>query len=239
MNNEVTIPSVISVFFDQEYRNEYNNNYDSLLSDIKNDTFYLSMEDHVKTYSNVLDLKTCNILSNLIETYPHKIRFSDDLNNLIRSGEFLDMTQNKKFDDYVRSVIDKVLNKVTQQYCHDVKTFYYSYGDRLNYYHYHALKYTQNDYFKIHHDHYAETINYSRLLTMCLYLNEDYEGGELFFPSIKKTFRFKTGDAIIFPSNWMFYHGVNPILSGNRYSITVWAGIDINKVTNNEINHEW
>lgn len=233
MNTDSTIPSsVISVFFDQEYRNEYNNNYESLLCDLENNTFYLNIEDYVKMYSNVLDLKTCTNLSNLIETYPYKTRFSDNLNNLIRSGEFLDVSKNKKFDRYLTKIIDKVLNNITQKYCQDVKPFYYAYGDKLNYYYYHALKYSKNDYFRIHHDHYAETINYSRLLTICLYLNEDYEGGELCFPSIKKTFRFKSGDAIIFPSNWMFYHGVNPILSGNRYSITIWAGIDIGRSHN-------
>jgi predicted 2-oxoglutarate/Fe(II)-dependent dioxygenase YbiX len=239
MKNESEIPSVISLFFNQEYRSEYAKNYESLILDIKNDNFYLNIEDYVKVYSNILSTEICNKLSALIEEYPNKIRFSDDLNNLLRSGEFADMRKNKKFDLYVRSIIDKLLKVVIKNYSQDVKSFYYSYGDSINHYHYHALKYGKNDNFKIHHDHYAETLNYSRLLTVCVYLNEDYDGGELEFPSIKKTFKFKTGDVIVFPSNWMFYHGVNPILSGNRYSLTVWAGIDINNISGKKINHEW
>lgn len=237
-NNSPETPSIISTFFNEKYRSEYSDNYDSLIKDIQNDNFYLNIEDYVKVYSDVLNNETCKKLSTLIEKYPNKVRFCDDLNNLIRSGEFADMEKSQKFDLYMRTIIDKLLNVVSKKYSEDVKSFYYSYGDSLNYYHYHALKYSKNDYFKIHHDHYAETINYSRLLTICAYLNEDYEGGELEFPSIKKTFTFKTGDVIVFPSNWMFYHGVNPILSGNRYNIIIWAGIDVNKLSNGEINHE-
>lgn len=236
MNNN---PPVASLFYDKKYRSEYDENYKSLISDIQSNKFYLNIEDYVKVYHDILDIETCKKLSLLIEKYPLKRKFTDDLNNLIRSGEYLDMTQNKKFDLYIRKVIDKVLSSVIKKYVGEVKSFYYSYGDSINYYHYQALKYTKNDYFKNHHDHYAETVNYSRLLSVCIYLNEDYEGGELEFPSIKKTFKFKTGDVIIFPSNWMFYHGVTPITVGNRYSITVWAGIDINKFSNEEINYEW
>lgn len=239
MKNESEVPSVVSVFFDQKYRSEYIKNYESLISDISNDNFYLDMEDYVKVYSNVLSSETCKKLSLLIEEYPSKIRFCDDLNNLIRSGEFVDMRKNKKFDLYVRNIIDQILKDIIKRYCQDVKSFYYSYGDSLDHYNYHALKYGKNDNFKMHHDHYAETINYSRLLTVCVYLNDDYEGGELEFPSIKKTFRFKTGDVIVFPSNWMFYHGVNPIISGNRYSITIWVGMEVKNMSTNSIKHDW
>jgi len=239
MKNESEVPPIVSVFFNEKYRSEYNENYKSLILDIQSDKFYLNIEDYVKVYHNVLDIETCKKLSLLLETYPNKMRFCNNLTNLIRSGEFLDLSQNEKFNLYIRKIIDKVLNIVIKKYTKEVKSFYYSYGDSINHYHYQVLKYTKDDHFKIHHDHYAENTNYSRLLTVCIYLNEYYEGGELEFPSIKKTFKFKTGDVIIFPSNWMFYHGVTPITSGNRYSITVWTGIDINSISNKEITYEY
>ena len=32
----------------------------------------------------------------------------------------------------------------------------------------------------------------------------------------------KTGDLVMFPSNFMYPHSVQPILSGTRYSIVCW-----------------
>jgi len=37
----------------------------------------------------------------------------------------------------------------------------------------------------------------------------------------------------------MFYHGVNPIISGNRYSITIWVGMEVKNMSTNSIKHDW
>ena len=70
----------------------------------------------------------------------------------------------------------------------------------------------------------------SRLLSVCVYLNDDYTGGNLDFPSINQSFKFNTGDVIVFPSHWMFYHGVAPIKSGVRYTLVVWLGVSTEQV---------
>ena len=52
-----------------------------------------------------------------------------------------------------------------------------------------------------------------------LNLNEEYIGGEFTFFSGKHIETFKTGDAMIFPTEPIWVHGTKPILSGNRYAI--------------------
>lgn len=52
-----------------------------------------------------------------------------------------------------------------------------------------------------------------------IYLNEDYEGGELVFPEYSLELKPKTGDVITFPTNAMYIHAVNKINSGTRYNI--------------------
>ncbi len=51
------------------------------------------------------------------------------------------------------------------------------------------------------------------------YLNDDYEGGELYFPNQGIQFKPKPGAAYFFPGDKNFIHGVTEITSGIRYVI--------------------
>ncbi len=51
------------------------------------------------------------------------------------------------------------------------------------------------------------------------YLNDDYEGGELYFPNQGIQFKPKPGGAYFFPGDMNFIHGVKTIESGTRYVI--------------------
>lgn len=51
------------------------------------------------------------------------------------------------------------------------------------------------------------------------YLNDDYEGGELYFPNQDLQFKPKPGSAYFFPGDMNFIHGVTEITSGIRYVI--------------------
>lgn len=53
----------------------------------------------------------------------------------------------------------------------------------------------------------------------CLfYLNDDYEGGELYFPNQGIQFKPKAGAAYFFPGDMNYIHGVTEITSGIRYT---------------------
>jgi hypothetical protein len=51
------------------------------------------------------------------------------------------------------------------------------------------------------------------------YLNDDYEGGELYFPQHEIEFKPKAGAAYFFPGDKNYLHGVKEIKSGTRYVI--------------------
>ena len=50
------------------------------------------------------------------------------------------------------------------------------------------------------------------------YLNDNYEGGELYFPLQEIEFKPKARAAYFFPGDKNYIHGVRPILSGTRYT---------------------
>lgn len=51
------------------------------------------------------------------------------------------------------------------------------------------------------------------------YINDDYEGGELYFPNQGIQFKPKKGAAYFFPGDRNFIHGITPIESGIRYTV--------------------
>ena len=67
-----------------------------------------------------------------------------------------------------------------------------------------------------------------RMLTCLVYLNEDYEGGELILNTVRDDngqaikLRPKAGEMIIFPSDIRFMHEVLNVTKGQRYSIVGW-----------------
>ena len=70
----------------------------------------------------------------------------------------------------------------------------------------------------IHHSH-GQTFGYPQA-TVLLFLNENFEGGEFLVSEEQPTI--KTGEALIFPSNFMFPHEVKKITKGTRWSIVSW-----------------
>lgn len=55
-------------------------------------------------------------------------------------------------------------------------------------------------------------------LSSLFYLNDDYEGGELYFPIQDVKFKPKKGAAYFFPGDMNYIHGVTEIKSGIRYT---------------------
>jgi predicted 2-oxoglutarate/Fe(II)-dependent dioxygenase YbiX len=70
----------------------------------------------------------------------------------------------------------------------------------------------------IHHSH-GQQYGFPQA-TILLFLNDDYEGGEIIIAN--KQFEPEKGSAIIFPSNFMYPHEVLKVTKGNRWSMVCW-----------------
>ena len=60
------------------------------------------------------------------------------------------------------------------------------------------------------------------ILTVLGLLNDEFQGGE-FVMWCDKKIELKTGDLVIFPSNFLYPHRVEPIIKGRRYSFVSWV----------------
>lgn len=103
-------------------------------------------------------------------------------------------------------------------------------------------KYPPGSYLKMHADaegyygsnpeplkNYDPTNQMSEVLNECssiLYLNEDYEGGELYFEEFDMLIKPKANQLVFFPSGSEFRHEVKPVISGDRYTLASFYTTD-------------
>lgn len=90
----------------------------------------------------------------------------------------------------------------------------------------HFLAHTDNAYYDAHGN--FRYTSPHRVLSCLAYMNEDYEGGELIFNTVRDDAGYpikikpKVGEMIIFPSDIRFMHEVLNVTLGRRYCIVGW-----------------
>ena len=67
------------------------------------------------------------------------------------------------------------------------------------------------------HVDYRGEPNLEPLMSAVVYLNDDYEGGEIMFPEQGVTIKPEAGSIVVFPSVEPFYHEPMPVTSGTKY----------------------
>ena len=117
----------------------------------------------------------------------------------------------KEFDDKCNAVIDLCLDSYRQQMMmgqepYNAEGFY-------------LLKYDVGDYFNSHYDTHP---TYKRSVSVLIYLNDDYEGGEIEFFHFNTKIKPKAGTVILFPPNYPYRHIAHPVTSGTKYAVVTW-----------------
>ena len=81
------------------------------------------------------------------------------------------------------------------------------------------LNYKDGDYFKKHND---DCYTYPRTVSVVAYFNDDYDGGEIVFPSFSVEYKPKSGDILVFSSAYPYMHEIKPVLNGVRNAAVTW-----------------
>ena len=105
-----------------------------------------------------------------------------------------------------------------------------------------VLEYKDGGFYKCHADNASEIIKDNKLvgykvvreerkLTTLLFLNDDFEGGEIEFCHLRYNdgkrviHKPKAGEMIIFPSHGLFAHEVKPVKNNNRFAVVKWWNV--------------
>ena len=111
-----------------------------------------------------------------------------------------------------------------------VATFY---GVRIaSYEEPHILRYNGGGYYRPHSDNEAwdnDSRSWERVInrdiSILVYLDSHYLGGELVFPNFRYRLQPRPGMVVAFPSDHRYLHGAMPVLSGTRHAVVSWATI--------------
>ena len=130
----------------------------------------------------------------------------------------------KEFQAQTNNYIIRKLSSLLTEY---VRSFGYRWFDGWNGYSViKFLRYSETQQMAEHCDHISSLFDGNvkgiPMLSVVGQLNEDFDGGE-FVMFGDKVIDFESGDVIIFPSNFMYPHRVEPVTKGARYSYVSWA----------------
>lgn len=79
------------------------------------------------------------------------------------------------------------------------------------------------DHMPVHSDRGPHKSNNRIIHGLVIYLNENYSGGELYYPHKDIKIKPKSRSLIIHPGTEEYSHGVNEVLEGTRYAITLFT----------------
>ena len=85
---------------------------------------------------------------------------------------------------------------------------------------YNMLKYKGGTEYKAHYDGDTST---RRAVSAIVYLNNDYEGGQVEFTNFKVKIKPEPGMLLLFPSNYAYTHIAHPVISGTKYALVTWT----------------
>lgn len=144
--------------------------------------------------SNLIDIKSCQWIINsaLLKGFQESKIGNSNVNQDIRKSKTCWLSPNElPFLSHFYTYI-KTLLPIQNVFLEDLQVVYYN----------------TNDYYKEHYDQCETHLDFCkkdfirfkgpRFMTIILYLNENYEEGQTFFPRINKIYRGNTGDALFF-----------------------------------------
>ncbi len=118
------------------------------------------------------------------------------------------------------SLVEKLLNIAAAEMNLQIKHFtpptlmHYGSGD---YYHQHS----DSEVFNPNLKKWEKKVD--RDISLLLYLNDDFDGGDLLFNYFNYTYSPRQGDLVIFPSDHRYLHEAKAVTKGSRYVIVSWA----------------
>lgn len=182
--------------------------------------------DNIKVIENWISQKDINRALSIINEYPVKEDVTHSYPIHTIDGHKLSL----EYIKFAREFSSKIINYCEKLYNQPLvkdQPFLYIVHPKGTYIDPHTdiLDITDPNYENDSFDSQIEKFPYlwSGHLSALVYLNDDYDGGELYFPELNFSVKPKSGMLITFPGNLHYVHGVSKITKGVRYTLSQWS----------------
>jgi hypothetical protein len=173
----------------------------------------------ISIIKNLIPLDDTEVIKNIIENGAQNIRpFIEGSNNAsyrcMNLDEVCVPSVRQRISKYLDLISEKLF-KYTKLKCDHVSDSYVELRKI-------------DDATKLHMDnvvHFPEkdtTKKNIRMFSVIIALNDDYKGGEFYFPIQGVKLRLNAGDVLIFPPYWTHLHETGKLHGTFRYTITAW-----------------
>lgn len=180
------------------------------------------LDSYVKIY-NLLDIDKCK---ETVEELDHlEFELHRYYNNVSKSYESYDKELSVYFGHSIHKLyFMNMIRSGIEKYLQDLKFSWFTSWSGYSNIRYN--KYSSETQMKLHCDHihtlFDGNVRGIPILSIVGCLNDNYIGGE-FIMFDDTEIELKTGDVLIFPSNFLYPHCVKEIAEGTRYSFVSWV----------------
>lgn len=154
-------------------------------------------KEDIKLIKNFVEPKDAQCLIDLMEDLKLKNELSNDQND---NTHRLYNSDNPILMDFVKKYSKKFINQRNLYVTANLVALY-----------------EKGAFMKLHRD----VTDESEVVSTVIYLNDEYEGGEISFPEVGDGYTYKPEkyELVYFPTPYL--HGVNTVTSGTKYIITI------------------
>lgn len=142
----------------------------------------------------------------------------DTYEQSIRTSHSLSISRYAIFNKEMQSINDKCYSLISSA-LENYKVMFKIDQEIKNTEPYTLLRYSGGEQYGFHYDGGTGS---KRSISVLIYLNDDYKGGEIEFPNFNLKIKPKSGTLILFPSNYAYGHIAHPVTSGEKYVIVTW-----------------
>ena len=194
-------------------------------------------------HDTIISEAWCNNIISKIETFdskPAKVYFQDIHNpgqEITTKGRVTEIVDVSSIKYEICEVVSQSLLNHCQDYFNVVfesfqcpQLLRYKSGGRYN-------AHSDSGYFGGQDGVWMKTVN--RDISLLCYLDEDYQGGELYFVNFDLKIKPRKGSVIAFPSHFIYQHAVLPVTSGKRHVIASWSLVQGSNRVDSSMPAEW
>lgn len=198
----------------------------------------MNIKDYIKVYDDVArpnlidgflqyckntEYKKAKIQKEMDDDSLNKIR-NTDIHNIARLETAPDQISFDKYKNYTQihwsNILKNIIANTNIRYIHDMK---FAYNPVTQIENTTLLRYGPGGHYVLHVD---DCLKFHRVLSFIMFVNDDFEGGELIFGHCDHkehmTIKPKKNRVVFFPSNFAYPHKVSPIKKGIRYTVVSW-----------------